>query len=383
VVTGAGVRDWVHDRKVVDPSTGITTLHGDGSFQSVERLGDQSTRVWAGATERSQIDLPRAASEVASAANRVVVGYTDGTVEVLDARSGAVQLEHTALTREPVGVQIAADGGTASVSTRGGVEIWDLKSDRVRTLDDSINAAIAFSDDGSRLLVFEESDAGVFRVLDTDTGQRVGASFEPATVQLDTTTLSPDGKLFVQATTKPSIEVLRVSDGTRAVAPLRGHTNSAASVAVSPDNELLASGGYDGISIVWDLESGKRIATVRAHEATVAGVGFSPDGRLLVTRSVDGTLRVWEARTGEPVASWTDLPEGIPSPGEVDAAPRPDLGLAFTASNDALLRADDGYVYRLPCPACAEPDELLEQAHADTRRALTPAERRQYLHEGE
>ena len=60
-----------------------------------------------------------------------------------------------------------------------------------------------------------------------------------------------------------------------------------------------------------------------------------------------------------------------------------DRGLDFSASGDALLRADDDFVYRIPCPGCAEPDELLAQAKVDTRRSLTDDERRQYLHEGE
>ena len=117
------------------------------------------------------------------------------------------------------------------------------------------------------------------------------------------------------------------------------------------------------------------------HRAAVTRVAFSRDGRWLLTRSTDGTLRVWESDTGAPVETWTGLPKGLPSPADVDAPPIPDLGLDFAPSGTALLRADQDYVYRIPCPACANAKELLTRANLEKRRSLTPAERRQYLHE--
>jgi WD40 repeat protein len=342
--------------------------------------------VWAGQTESTLIDLERSASDVSSARGRVAVGYANGTAEVRDARHGKMLLRVPRDNSERVSVELSPDGRTLAVSQRvdiqgrGGVELWDVGTRKRRSLDASVNAAVGFSADATRLLVFTNTGAGGYAVIDTETGDSIGKTFPPRTVLVDSAALSPDGRLFVQPTADNTIDVYRVADGRRFGRPLRaGYT---ADVAVSPDNTLLASGGDDG-AIIWDLDSGRRVATLRAHEAAVTRVAFSPDGRLLLTRSADGTLRVWEAATGAPVATWSDLPTRASGPVEIDAPLVVDRGLDFSASGDALLRADDDFVYRIPCPGCAEPDELLARARMDTRRTLTDDERRQYLHEGE
>ncbi len=382
LVTSSGIRDWVHDRRVVEPPMGVTLFRRDGSFDSVQQLGDQSTRVWSGQTETALVDLPRKAAEVSSANGRVAVGYTDGTAEVREAASGRVVLHVPGTRREPVAVELSPDGRTLAVARRAGVELFDVGRMERRRLGASVIAAVGFSADGSRLLVFTNKGAGLFEVIDTATSHRIGKTFPPRTVLIDSCGLSPDGRLFVQPTADNTVNVLRVADGHRVGRPFRGYINSVADVAVSPDNKLVATGGFDGLTVIWNLDTGRRVATLRAHQGPVAHVAFSPDGRWLLTRSSDGSLRVWEARTGAPVETWSDLPRGLPRPSEVDAPPIPDVGLDFSASSDALLRADADFVYRIPCPACAEPDELLARAKSDVRRSLTSAERRQYLHEG-
>jgi len=381
LLTGAGVLDWVHNRAVIEPPTGVDLLQRDGSFESVTRLGDGSSRIWSGETESTLIEFPRTASDVSTASGRVAVGYTDGTAEVRQAKTGRVVLRVPRTRREHVAVELSPDGGTLAVGRDTAVQLWRVRSGERRRLDPSVTTAIEFSADASRLLLFASEGAGVYEVLDTRTGEHVGKTFPPRTTLIESTTLSRDGHLFVQPTVDNTVDIFRVADGQR-VGRLRGHTNTVQDVAVSPDNTLVASGGFDGLAIVWELHSGRRVATIRAHEAAVTHVGFSPDGRWLLTRSTDGTLRVWEARTGAPVQTWADLPAGLPTAAEVDVPPRPDLGLGFSAASNELLRADDGYVYRLPCAACAQPEQILARARREAHRPLTPAQRREYVQGG-
>jgi WD40 repeat protein len=385
LVTGSGVRDWVHDRKVIEPPMRVTLLHADGSFESVERRGDQPAGIWSGETESTLVDLPRAASDVSFGGDNVAIAYADGTVEVRDARSGR------ALLRVPRGgpraaasVELSPDGRTLAVSRhldasgRRGAELWRLGRRGRKALDRRVSNVVGFSADAARVLVTTSVGAGGFAVLDVATGNRIGKTFPHRTVLIESTALSPDGQLFVQPNAENSIDVYRVADGSRFGKPLRGQ--GAVDVAVSPDNKLVATAG-DGV-IIWDLESGARVATL-SHEARVTRVAFSADGRLLLSRAADGTLHVWEATTGAPVALWSDLPTEPERAPEIDAPTVLDSGLDFSPSVTELLRADDGYIYRIPCPACAEPDELLARAKKEARRQLTAAERRQYLHEGD
>jgi WD40 repeat protein len=79
-----------------------------------------------------------------------------------------------------------------------------------------------------------------------------------------------------------------------ASALLTGHSDSVSAVAFSPDG-ILASGGADGMVILWDAARHTRLATLRGHERAVTTVSFSPDGRILASGGADGMVILWDA----------------------------------------------------------------------------------------
>lgn len=63
-------------------------------------------------------------------------------------------------------------------------------------------------------------------------------------------------------------------------------------IAASPDARMVATGGADGALHLWNSSTGKRLAVLRATSAVVA-VDFSPDGKLVVAAGEDGAVRLW------------------------------------------------------------------------------------------
>jgi guanine nucleotide-binding protein subunit beta-2-like 1 protein len=55
-----------------------------------------------------------------------------------------------------------------------------------------------------------------------------------------------------------------------------GHTGYINAVSVSPDGSLAASGGKDGITMLWDLNEGKHLYSLEAGDVVNALV-FSPN----------------------------------------------------------------------------------------------------------
>ncbi|MEP6519928.1 protein kinase domain-containing protein [Microcoleus vaginatus] len=110
--------------------------------------------------------------------------------------------------------------------------------------------------------------------------------------------LSPNGQTLVSASFG-TIRIWNLKTGGLPRTLNSVHSKkSVKTLAVSPDNSLLASGGDDNNVIIWDLKTGRRIRTIAAHTAAVNAIAFSRDGKTLASGSDDKTVRLWNARTG-------------------------------------------------------------------------------------
>ena len=71
------------------------------------------------------------------------------------------------------------------------------------------------------------------------------------------------------------------------------------SVAFSPDGSRLASGFQDGTVRLWDVTNQAEVATLEGHTVRVTSVSFSPDGSFLASGGGwdDPTVRLWDAAT--------------------------------------------------------------------------------------
>ena len=76
------------------------------------------------------------------------------------------------------------------------------------------------------------------------------------------------------------------------------------SVTFSPDEQTLASGGWDDTINeytirLWDVATGEHKQTLQGHTSSVNSIAFSPDGQTLASGSLDGTVLLWAITPSE------------------------------------------------------------------------------------
>merc|ERR1712130_549720 len=76
---------------------------------------------------------------------------------------------------------------------------------------------------------------------------------------------------------------------------LVGHSSYVNAVTVSPDGSLCASGGKDGLAMLWDLNEGKKLSSLDA-QGEIHALCFSPN-RYWLCGAVGEAIKIWDLET--------------------------------------------------------------------------------------
>ena len=147
---------------------------------------------------------------------------------------------------------------------------WHLPEGAAARLGKGAVRALKFSANGARLAV--ASAIGIWH-YDTSTGEEI--ALIPCNLYYGEA-FSPDGMTFASLSFNGKIHLWDVESGIlRQTLTGHWHSSEINSVAFSPDGEMLASGGRNGIRL-WDIKSGVLRQTRTGHSDEVYVVAFSP-----------------------------------------------------------------------------------------------------------
>ncbi len=202
---------------------------------------------------------------------------------------------------------------------------------------------LAFSPDGLRLACGFQTQLRILRldaedppvVLENSGGLAAG---RPGPFRMDRgLAFSADGRSVMAARNRHSergtfvVSVWNAETG-RETATLPDdpnrpfHTGNIASLALSPDGRLLATGGWDHAIQLWDVGLRRNRGSLQGQPNEVWSVAWFPDGSRLASGAKDGSLFVWPAyaRSGERSLAGDWLPLGFTAPGPSLVVTRPD-----------------------------------------------------------
>jgi WD40 repeat protein len=301
-------------------------------------------------------------------------GEAERNIPVFDSISGR-QAFIVKLHRPSWSVVLAARAPVMAVVYKGApVELWNMAkrqslgslpgTDHVVADGEGRLQAPALSADGRRVMIAAGDTLTVWDVRSRRPlgrlHHRVGAQI-PASAS----SFSPDDQLLATIGTDGVVVLWRASDGhviAREQAERSPGFNASVPVppVFSPDGSLVvAAGNWDRSPGVWRTSDGRLVSKLTQSLNTVA---FSPNAPLIVT---DGGL-VWDAESGRLLLTLRDPVNGID-----DAAFTPD-GLHVIA--DALGKRDI-----FSCDICGSLPQLLHLANQRITRGFTLAERDRYL----
>ena len=331
LVASAGTEETIRVWDILDGHT-IFTLTGhnspvnsvdfspeDSSYLLASGGSDGTIRLWEWTDNQDPPEvtiLARRSTPVRTVAfspsgRELAVGGEDGVVRVFDLLTRRVIHTLDACSGIVTDLAFSADGTTlASADNQTELCLWDMATgdqlnEPVSTLsipDPKYSFHVTFNPDASYVAagfgynaVLSNRDVPIYN------NSKVLIQHTSAILDL---AYNHEGSRFASASEDWRIGYCYVDSlQCDTVLYLKAHEGPVNSVAFSPDDKWLVSGGEDGTVLVWNAQfpyvSNSLAAPILYDRRySVVGLAFSPDGKTLASSNWDGTIRLWNVERG-------------------------------------------------------------------------------------
>jgi mono/diheme cytochrome c family protein len=160
-------------------------------------------------------------------------------------------------------------------------------------------AVLRFSRDGTLLLAAggRGAHSGKAVVFDIKTGKRLIEAGGEASDAILAADLSPDRQLLATGGPDKIIRIYSATDGS-VLRSIKKHTDWVTALAFSPDGEKLATADRNGGLHLWDPKTGTILFTLAEHQARITSLAWRADSVVLASAGDDGKLVLWDTSEG-------------------------------------------------------------------------------------
>jgi WD40 repeat protein len=235
----------------------------------------------------------------------LVGGGFDGSIYLWNAATGELLQTLRGHEARVSSIRVRPDGKLlASSSADGTVRLWDLPGRRSTLVLNKANVPMdtAFSPDGSLLAAAAGNTVWVWELsVPAEPDHPI-----PPSKGLTAARFNPEGSRIASVGEDGLVRQWDSASG-ELLAAWSGHVSGGRDLCYTPDGKLLASGGFDGVLVIRDAESGA-IRHQLSFGDRIWAVACAPDGWHVASGGLDGRVRIWDALSGELVRLFAPPP---------------------------------------------------------------------------
>jgi WD40 repeat protein len=276
----------------------------------------------------------------------VLIAGDDNSAQLYDVVTGREIRRFLGHTKRIESISFSPDGHhalTGAGPDDKSVILWDVFSGQKIRQFDGLPDSVGFSADGN--YIFAVGTDQTVRLWDTATGKLHWQEDQPSGLKASAVVSKDDKFILTASSDLAQTDVwLWSMTGGLPLEKIQSHSKGINSMAFSTDGHEILIGGADGISALYEAETGQEIRKFDAH-FPVLHADFSPSGEQIILDSADGARTLWERKTGRKLASFFFLNDGswaaVDAAGHYDASD-PDNSSSLYWVTDNLRTIDLG-----------------------------------------